>query len=267
MSAFAAESAFAALDDPSRDRGRFIASVFLHPGCNLACEFCVGQGTGAFDTMTAGQADEVVRALRAAGFANVVFGGGEPTTWPHDLWALASRTQDLGCFVQVSTNGVALPDDFACRPGVDRFLLPLESADSRVHDAMRGLDGHHALVLGRLAQLRAAGRPVTITTVVGRGNVEGLPALRALLGDIAATEVRIHAWHVYRMVAAGPGHEWAERVLDRDAWIRTARAVRALEPGFPVLTRPDVRRSRAVEYVWLEGGRMKLGSLSFARKA
>ncbi len=246
--------------DAFRSSGRTIASLFLHAGCNLDCRFCVSEAR--FDTLAPDTVSEVLRALSRAGVRNVVFGGGEPTLWEHDLGARCAEARDLRHFVQVSTNGVALRNGFAADERIDRWLLPLESADPAVHDALRG-PGHHALVLERLRALADARREVTLTTVMTRANAAGAARLGALLCDLAERGLPLHAWHVYRFVAAGRGGAGAAETLGlaREAWGAAVRAARqsARARGIPVFVRSDVRRSRTVEYVWQQDGALRLG--------
>ena len=144
-----------------------IASLFLQPDCDMACRFCASEL--GFSVMSFERAVWLLRTLHARGIRNVVFGGGEPFLWPHDLLALAGRAKDLGYLVQVITNGLSLPDGFEQTRVIDRFLLPLEAMDAGVHDALRvAASGHLAIVLQRIATLLAAERCFGISTVLTR---------------------------------------------------------------------------------------------------
>jgi MoaA/NifB/PqqE/SkfB family radical SAM enzyme len=248
------------LSEAFRSSGRTIASLFLHAGCNLECRFCVS--APRFDCMTRADAEALLEGLRAAGIRNVVFGGGEPTTWPHDMGRLAAYARDRGHFVQVSTNGVALPDGFAADARVDRWLLPLDAAEAPAHDALRRTPGHHALVHARLRELAGSGREVTVTTVVTRESAAGIGRLGESLARLAQGGLAIRAWHLYCFVAAGRGGapHAADLAVGGAAWIGAVHAARGGARGFPVYVRPDVRRSRSVEYLWLERGRLRIGS-------
>ncbi len=250
-----------ALHDAVVRQARTIASVFLHPGCDLACRFCASE-TG-FDTMSPAHARAVFADLRDAGVRNVVMGGGEPATWPFDLFELCADAQALGHFVQVSSNGTALSPGFASDPRVDRYVLPLESADPRVHDAQRRAPGgasHHALVLERLEALVASGKEVTISTVVTRTTAAGVAALSVLLDAFQRRGLALHAWQVYRFVAIGRGGRDAAGALaiDGPTWRRALAAARSGLRGAPVYARGDIMRSRSVFYLWRESGRVRI---------
>lgn len=239
-----------------------VGVIFLHSGCNMRCGFCITEDTcGAMDF---DQALGVFEILTARGIGNVVLGGGEPTLWPHGLFRLAAEAHSRGFLVQVGTNGIALPPDFSTRPGVDRYVLPLESARAAIHDAMRpgGNTSHHAVMLDRLEELGQAGREVTLSTVVSAWNAGELPALADWLTRYVELGGRLHAWHLYRFVPEGRGggvnaHSMQVSLPDYDD---ACAAVRSMALPFPVLKRPDMRHSTHVDFFWYEEGRLRIGS-------
>lgn len=247
-----------------------IAALYLHPGCDLACRFCAAERD--FDALSQQQAEDVVDALAGAGFESVVLGGGEPLLWRGDLGRLARHAKDRGLLVQLCTNAVRLPADLAVLDAIDRFLLPFESVEPEVHDALRaghaGAGGHHALVHARTAQLVAAGRELTFATVVTARNVDGLNALGAELAALAASGARVHAWHLYRFLPVGRGGRPHAPELSLDPARYLAAATRAQRAGLPfrVYRRDDMLRSTTVEHVWLEGGALRLGSEEHAQR-
>jgi MoaA/NifB/PqqE/SkfB family radical SAM enzyme len=244
------------------DPGRRIASVFLLPDCDMACRFCASER--GFDVMPFEEAEALLAGLARRGVTNVVLGGGEPLLWPHGLPRLALRASEMGHLVQVCTNGAALPEGFERLPGIDRWVLPLESADPGLHDRLRPREGggHHALVVGRIEALARAGRPVTISTVVTRENVDALPGLAEWLARRRREGVRLHAWHLYRFLPVGRGgrrHAGALSVSG-EAFRAVCEAARSRDLGFRVYRRDDMLRSRTVEFFWWEGERLALGS-------
>jgi MoaA/NifB/PqqE/SkfB family radical SAM enzyme len=245
---------------PRLDPAKRIASLFLLPDCAMACTFC-GSATG-FDTLTRAQAEGVLADLAVQGVRNVVLGGGEPLQWPHGLGDLARLAKGLGFTVQLCTNGVRLPEDLAGLGAVDRFILPLESADPAVHDALRRHPGgHHALVWRRLEALREAGREITLSTVVTRENLEGLGALGAQLRRFQSRGARIHAWHLYRFLPIGRGgaRHGARLNTGTEAYRAAVEALRREDLGFTVFRRSDMVHASTVAYVWAEGGALRVG--------
>lgn len=227
----------------------------------MACAFCASEI--GFDTMDLATAEGLLHPLRSAGLRSVVLGGGEPFRWPHDLERLGRRARALGFLVQVGSNGLAPPPDFAALPWVDRYLLPLEAADPFLHDSLRWAPGgHHAVVLARLNALAATGKEVTIGTVVTRPNLERLDELAELLRARQATGLRLHAWHLYRFLPVGRGGalHHADLAVEIDHYRAAVERVRRRALGFPVYRRDDMLRASTVEFCWLEGGRLRLGS-------
>ncbi len=251
--------------------GKRIASLFLLPDCELACRFCASGG--GFDTMSPERAEGLLHSLREQGFRSVVLGGGEPLLWPHDLRRLARRARSLGLQVQISTNGVAWPEHFERETGIDRFILPLEGDTAPLHDGLRrapGLaDGHHALVLRRLAALRAADREFTIATVVTRENLHALPRMAALLDRWAAAGARIHAWHLYRFLPIGRlgFRRGSELGLTEDAFRAACLPLQARPRPFLVLRRPDMPHSREVAFFWFQNGLLQTGDWTLTLRA
>jgi len=246
-----------------------IASLFLLPQCDMGCRFCASEA--GFSTMDFDQALGLLLALRRRGVESVVFGGGEPSLWPHGLGRICGAAKRLGFLVQVCTNGVALPQGFERDPRVDRYILPLESADPAVHDRIRRRAGgsHHAIVLERLAALAGSGTEVTMSTVVTRDNVDGLEAIADLLARARRHGLSIHAWHLYRFLAVGRGGAANAASLDvgRGEFLRTCAAVRRRDPGFRIYRRDDMLRSSTVEFFWFEGERLRIGSVELTRQA
>jgi len=242
-----------------------IAVVFLHARCNMQCPFCVTDP--ALSEMTFNQAMAVQQAAKARSIRSLVLGGGEPFTWPHDVVALSRTARANGFFVQVGTNGVALPEGFEHIPTIDRYVLPLESADARLHDIMRPLDGsHHALVLDRLDRLKRAGKPVTVSTVVTAQNISHLASVARFLTEYDGGTGRLHAWHLYKFIARGRGGgPNADRFSVTDtAYHGACDAVRATDLPFTVYKRPDMYHSKTVDFFWFEGDRLRVGSETWA---
>ena len=237
-----------------------IAVVMLTPACGMSCAFCV---TEDFEPMDFEEAVALLRGLRERGILRLVLGGGEPFTWGHGTLALAARAKAMGFHVQVGTNGIDLPEGFERLDSIDRYVLPLESTDPAVHDGLRVFSrSHHAIILDRLERLRAAGKPVTVSTVVTRENIGDLPGLGRFLEAYRLGGGLLHAWHLYRFIPVGRGGgRHAERLaVDEADFHRPCDALKEAGLGFPVYKRPDMYRSRTVGFYpawknpWAQGG-------------
>jgi len=238
-----------------------VAVVFLQPECNMTCTFCVTEDD--FDAIRFEDAVELLDHLVTRGVRSVVFGGGEPFTWPGDVVKLATEARARGLTVQIGTNGIDLPDGFAELECVDRWVLPLESTDPEVHQAMRYHRGrHHALILERLAELRRVRKSVTISTVLTSGNLNGLPDLARFLAGYHAGAGNVHGWHLYQFLPLGRGGEVhrADLEISPEAYREACEEVLELKLPFRVFRRTDMYRSRTVEFFWSKDGRVVSGS-------
>lgn len=240
---------------------RSIGVALLHPGCNMTCTFCVTDN--AVSAMDFDQALALLDALEARGIGGVVLGGGEPFTWAPGVLRLARVAKARGFQVQIGTNGVRLPEGYEQAPGVDRYVLPLESTKPGVHNRMRVFGaGHHAIILDRLAELAAAGKAVTVSTVVTSENIEDLPEVGVYLADYVLSGGRLHAWHLYRFIPEGRGGgPNGRRLWTPESDYDTACAeVRAMDLGFTIFKRRDMRHSKTVDFFWYQGGALQVGS-------
>jgi MoaA/NifB/PqqE/SkfB family radical SAM enzyme len=240
---------------------RTIGVIFLHPGCNMSCSFCVTEN--GFSAMRFAQGLALLDRLGRAGFDNVVLGGGEPYTWPHDVVRFAGAAKRRGFVTQVGTNGIALPPHFEHAPEIDRYVLPLDASDAGTHNRLRRYHGdHHGLILDRLACLAPAGKSVTVSTVVNAENIGGLPSLGALLAKYVLDGGRLHAWHLYRFIPSGRegGRNAARLYVPEEEYLAACDGVKGEELGFTIYRRQDMRHSRTVDFFWYEGERLVAGS-------
>lgn len=224
------------------------AVVMLTPACGMSCGFCV---TEPFRAMDFGQALSLLEGLRGQGVRRLVLGGGEPFSWKHGTVSLAARAKAMGFHVQVGTNGIDLPEGFERLESIDRYVLPLESMDAAVHDALRVFSrSHHAIILDRLERLRADGKSVTVSTVVTRQNIGGLGGLGRFLEGYRLRGGLLHAWHLYRFLPVGRGGRLhAERLdIDEADYHQACDAVKRAGLGFPVYKRTDMYRSSTVGF-------------------
>jgi len=251
------------LDPQLRFSHKRIAALFLLPQCDMSCAFCASESD--FSVMSFEQAADLLRRLRSHSIGNVVFGGGEPFLWPNGLERLSRLARELGFLVQVCTNGVSLPVGFE-----DRYILPLESMNPALHDALRRhRNGHHALVLERIGKLAGSGRELSISTVVTRANADRLNEIADYLADVRASGVAVHAWHLYRFLPVGRGGAVnAERLkVGRADYIHACAEVRRRELGFRVFRRDNMLRSSTVEFYWFENGLLRVGSETLSTQA
>jgi MoaA/NifB/PqqE/SkfB family radical SAM enzyme len=228
-----------------------VAVVMLTPACDMACPYCGAEAS--FRALGEGEAAALMWSLAGAGFRSVVLGGGEPFCWQGDLRRLAASAKAAGLEVQVGSNLRRLPADAPAWDEVDRWVLPLESADAAAHDALRpGAPSHYGVVLGALEAFRRAGREVTVSSVARPGAAQDLAGVAQLLRSWRARGLRLHAWHLYRFQAMGRAGACnaARFAQDEGQWRALADGLRQAFPDLPLLLRPDLLHSRQVAFFW-----------------
>lgn len=241
-----------------------IAVVMLHGDCNMHCKFCITENR--IQSMSRQDYICLLARLHRDRFDNVVIGGGEPFCWPEGVAYAAEAAKQQGFCVQVGTNGILMSDKDEYSGTVDRYVLPLDAADSFGHDRLRTLSpkggSHHQIILKRLGQLREWERSVTVSTVVSRANLEDITAIGDLLADYVAGGGRLHAWHLYCFVPRGRGGSHAAKILDisRDEFNAAAYKAQSQHYPYVIYKRPDMRHSKTVDFFWREKGRIHAGS-------
>jgi MoaA/NifB/PqqE/SkfB family radical SAM enzyme len=169
----------------------------------------------------------------------------------------------MGFLVQVGTNGTVMPGGFERMEGIDRYVLPLDAMDPRIHDMLRPhRPSHHALMLERLEALRASGKSVTISTLVTSRNLNEVVEVGDFLKRKDAGSGWVHAWHVYRFLPLGRGGERSARLLfvSEGAYDRLASEIRSRKWPFRIFFRKNMYRSRLVDFFWHEEDRLCRGS-------
>lgn len=155
------------------------ATLRLLSGCNNACLFCAQAG-GAPAAPGEAEVSAGLAALRAEGFDEVTFTGGEPTLRP-DLAGAVRAARGLGfAAVGVQTNGRRLRDgglagDLAAA-GLTDVHLSLHGLGA-AHDFHAGAAGSFAESTAGLVAARGAGLAVAVNTVLTRSNGRSLGEL------------------------------------------------------------------------------------------
>jgi len=238
-----------------------VAVIFLHPGCNMTCTFCITEDN--FDAITQIQAIELLRTLKKENFDSVIFGGGEPFEWPGDLLALTREAKQLGFLVQIGTNAIALPKDYQNIKSIDRYVLPLESSVSVVHNKMRLYKNrHHQLIIDCLQQLRSVQKSVTLSTIVTKINVDGLQSLASFIKEFNSPQPFIHAWHLYKFIPQGRGGSLnaGDLIISDQEYAKACDGIQSMGLPFKIYQRKDMYHSKTVDFFWYEHGQLRRAS-------
>jgi len=210
--------------------------------------------------MTDAQALDLLRQLKAGDFKSIVFGGGEPFQWPGKLLALTEEAKKMGFLVQVGTNAVALPENYQYIQSIDRYVLPLESSLSAVHNRMRFYKNRHQeLIIDRLSRLRDAKKSVTLSTIITRVNRDDLRPLALFLKEFNALSPFIHAWHLYKFIPQGRGgrKNASDLMIPDEAYASVCDGLKSMDLPFKVYQRKDMYHSRTVDFFWYKDGLLR----------
>lgn len=179
--------------------------------CNLPCAFCYRTTGRPLDTAAA---VALVRALAAGEARAVVFAGGDPSLRP-DLGDVVAEALALGLSVQVQTNA-----QHVTRPFLDvldrcEYVgLSIDGPDAVTHDGFRGTRGNFRHVLALLDELETLGVPVSVRTVVSRGNYHRVPEIAPLV----MSHSNVICWKLLEFTAVGQGR------LNRDLYALPGRS-------------------------------------------
>jgi MoaA/NifB/PqqE/SkfB family radical SAM enzyme len=246
-----------------------VAAFFLLPSCDIRCVFCISHDD--FDVVKPEEARGLIDFLASQSVKSVVLGGGEPTLWPHDVNELARYASEAGLVTQLNTHGAGVRENLDKYSHVDRFILPVESTRSDVHDDLRrGLEGHHSMVMDLADELIARGRELTFATVVTSKNHMDVPAIASWIHGLLKRGAKVHSWHLYNFLPEGRGgaRKIAEGLATtREQFLTACSSAKGAGLGFPVYRRDNMLKSSTVEFFWFEEGELHIGGEELARAA
>lgn len=185
--------------------------------CQLACRHCRAEAIpgalpGELDTL---EGKKLLDSLTVFGrpYPVIIFTGGDVLMRP-DAMELLAYARRLGLPVGVAPSVTDRLTDAAMQSWVDQGVhtvsVSLDGATPRVHDLIRGVDGHFVETLRAIERLCTAGLTVQVNTTVMRDNVTELPAIAEAL---VARGVGI--WEVFFLIRTGRGQRMAD--LNADA--------------------------------------------------
>ena len=209
--------------------------INLGYACNNRCIFCseIPQRRKEVSSEEGGQptTDRILATLmrlRKRGFRHLTFLGGEPTI-RRDFLTLVRAAKKLGYrTVLLTTNGRRLADgayaEALFEAGVNRLYLSLHGHDAQIHDAAVQAPGAFGQTTRAMENLRAAGLPFSLSSVIHRGNAASLPEL--LEFEISQKPLRIF-WAFVR--PTGGARENFEEIVptytELDAPLRAALSI------------------------------------------
>jgi len=151
--------------------------------CNLRCAYCLrweGPLQKKSVCLTTSQKLEIIDQLAACGVYFLSLYDREPLLAP-DLKDIIVRAKTHGLVVNLSTNGLLLEESagMLVDAGVDSLIISVESAESGVHDFIRGYPGLFRKIEAGIFALRrlrkSRNRPrINIRILINRQTYQGL---------------------------------------------------------------------------------------------
>jgi radical SAM protein with 4Fe4S-binding SPASM domain len=193
-----------------RDSRPILAVWEITLACDLACGHCGSRaGRARPDELTPDEALDLVDQLAELGVFEVVLIGGE--AYLRDDWCqIVERIAARGMQPLLTTGGRGLGRDRAERAaaaGLASASLSIDGGEA-THDRLRGARGSHAAALAAMANLRAAGIPVSANTQINRWSMPELPELLETIIEHGA-----HSWQIQLTVAMGRAADRPELLL------------------------------------------------------
>lgn len=177
--------------------------------CDLACGHCGSRaGKARPDELSTVEALALVDQLAELGVIEVVLIGGE--SYLRDDWCeIIARIAHKGMEPLITTGGRGMTPERAAAAKAAGLVSASVSLDGleAAHDAQRGVAGSFRSAIAAMANLRAAGVPVSANTQINRLS---MPDLEGVLETIIAHGA--HSWQIQLTVAMG-------RAADRPEWI------------------------------------------------
>jgi radical SAM protein with 4Fe4S-binding SPASM domain len=152
--------------------------------CNLACRHCY-LGSTLPDILPPAKALSIAREFAEMGGLRLMISGGEPLLYPH-LREFLAGTEELKLRRVLLTNGTLITGENAPWLSVEEIQFSLDGWRCG-HEELRGA-GTFDSVLRGITAAQDAGIPVSIATMIHRGNLNEFGRLRRFTEEIGALE-------------------------------------------------------------------------------
>ena len=189
------------------ERAPMIVYWEITRACPLACRHCRAEAiqSRSPEELTTEEGIAFIERLKDFGapWPHLILTGGDPLRRP-DLLELvrAARERGIGSSLAPSasvdlTAGILRELKAA---GTQAISLSLDGSTAELHDAFRGVPGTYAETLRAARDVRAAGIPLQINTLVTSETADDLPAIHALLPALD-----IMRWSLFFLIGTGRG--------------------------------------------------------------
>lgn len=147
--------------------------------CNLRCVMCYNPTHVARGELTLAEYEALFDDLAALGTVQLTFTGGEVLARP-DFFAIAEAARARHFALRIFTNGVRVTPEVAARiAGLAPIAVEvsLYGATPATHDAVTTVAGSFERTLAGIANLKAAGAPVVVKTLLTQLNKHEVDAV------------------------------------------------------------------------------------------
>ncbi len=159
-----------------------LCNYYLTYRCNAFCSFCHFGDHERYAKTKHARTEDVLDnlpVLRQLGIRFIDFTGGEPLLHP-DLHRFTARAAELGMTASVTTNSLLYPKRAEqLRGSVGLLHFSLDSADPQLHDELRGIACHEA-VIESIRVARELGEQPDLLITVNDDNYRQLPGVYEL---------------------------------------------------------------------------------------
>jgi radical SAM protein with 4Fe4S-binding SPASM domain len=152
--------------------------------CNLSCRHCY-LGPPSPEELCLADALAIARQFEAMGGLRLIISGGEPLLHP-SLREFIEETGGMKLRRIILSNGTLVHKGNAPWLKVEEIQFSLDGWEEG-HDLLRG-KGSFKRVIAGIEAARGEGIPVSIATMVHRGNLDEFDRLRSFAGEIGAVE-------------------------------------------------------------------------------
>lgn len=154
--------------------------------CNLRCRMCYNPTHQAHAELTLAEYERLFDDLAALGTVQLTLTGGEVLARP-DFFAIAGAARARHFALRIFTNGVRVTPPVAARIA-DLVPIAVEvslyGASAATHDAVTTVAGSFERTLAGIRNLKAAGAPVVVKTLLTRLNAHEVDAICDLVATL-----------------------------------------------------------------------------------
>ncbi len=179
-----------------QDRKYKLNTVYFYISgeCNLSCRHCWINPRSKDADLGTEEVKEAINQAAELGARRIKFTGGEPFL-REDIFQILEFVKSKNLKIIIETNGTLIGEKEAIelkRLKVSFISLSIDSADSSIHDKLRGLDGAFNLAIRGLRALKNTGFSPQVIACIYRGNISGVEKLALLAQAFGAGSLKLN---------------------------------------------------------------------------